>query len=78
MARKFKETRYRLEATIPLDLLVECEKIARDLKQPMSRAIERLLHSGIKYYYEEVEKARFVADLTTVKELERMKKSVST
>jgi len=70
--RKYHESRYRLQATVPLDLLAEIEKIARERKHVLSRTIEGLLRSGLKDYYKEIEDLKFAEDLEDAKAADRL------
>lgn len=75
MPRRYQEPRYRLEATIPLDLLQSINREAREAKQTVSRTVERLLKKGLNYSYEEQESESFKKDLETIKELERIRRA---
>ena len=73
---KYTPKRYPLNATVPLDLIVQVEELAKARKQPFSRTVEDLIVRGLKDVRREVEELEFARDLEAAKDVDRMKKSL--
>ena len=64
---RYTPKRYPLNATVPLDLIVEVESTAKARKQPTSRCVEDLLIRGLKDVRRETDDLQFQNDLQEAK-----------